>query len=366
MHVMRLRSICLLGLVCLLAAPPLAGVDLWVEGESAARSAVQRHPWYSKVQRDQLSGGDFLSHWHVAEDGSAGYRVQVPDAERYAFWLRANPTGTRLSYRIDGGAWRLVDFGSAIDRVNVADDGSVDLRYLAWVELPAVQLDAGEHRIAFRMHSENNHHGSIDCFLLTTTSFRPRGSRKPGEDGGDGLDLRGRWPFQPARDDFSDAALLDLRALNEDVAGEHGFVARSADGRDFVRGDGEPLRFWAMHSDLWNTGDLAALREHGRFLAKRGVNLVRWHGDMPDQDGALQDIDAEAREQLWRYVAAMKEAGIYLVLSPYYPHRVRPDRWRCRRSDVRSRPRCYRARRRANRRPPSTPPAGKRTKSGTL
>jgi hypothetical protein len=45
------------------------------------------------------------------------------------------------------------------------------------------------------------------------------------------------WPFEPARDEFSTAALLDLRSLNETVAGETGFVRVGPQG-GFVRGDG--------------------------------------------------------------------------------------------------------------------------------
>ena len=31
------------------------------------------------------------------------------------------------------------------------------------------------------MDSKNNHHGMLDCFLLTDEPFEPRGTRKPGE-----------------------------------------------------------------------------------------------------------------------------------------------------------------------------------------
>ena len=57
------------------------------------------------------------------------------------------------------------------------------------------------------------------------------------------------WPFSPPRDEFSDKALLDLRSLNEKTAGESGFVRVDAQG-DFVRGDGQPIRFWAVNTDV--------------------------------------------------------------------------------------------------------------------
>ena len=141
----------------------------------------------------------------------------------------------------------------------------------------------------------------------------------------------GTWPFSPPRDTFSAGALLDLRSLNETVAGETGFVRSNADG-DFVRGDGKPIRFWAVNTNvaertgsarpLWPLGapDLA---RHARFLAKRGVNMVRLHQQIsPDlkakPSAAIDDINEAQRDAIWRSVAAMRREGIYTTLSPYW------------------------------------------------
>jgi hypothetical protein len=132
------------------------------------------------------------------------------------------------------------------------------------------------------------------------------------------------WPFQPAEDIFEDTAALDLSYLNEQVAGESGFVGRSADGAAFVRGDGTPIRFWAVNTDVARKG-IDELRKHARFLAKRGVNMVRLHGQIPRQGQAgseISAIDLAERERLWQLVATMKEEGIYVTFSPYYPHAV--------------------------------------------
>src|SRR6187200_1081117 len=56
-----------------------------------------------------------------------------------------------------------------------------------------------------------------------------------------------RFPFDPPPDEFKPNALLDLRSLNEKIAGESGFVKTDGKG-DFVRGDGAPLQFWAVGS----------------------------------------------------------------------------------------------------------------------
>ena len=143
----------------------------------------------------------------------------------------------------------------------------------------------------------------------------------------------GSWDFEPGRDTFSNAAILDLSSLNERMAGETGFVRRSTDGAGFVRGDGEPIRFWAVNTYVARNG-MPALREHARFLAKRGVNMVRLHGQIPRagrDGGALAAIDETERERLWQMVAAMKDEGIYVTFSPYYPHAVHAEaarRWR--------------------------------------
>src|SRR5262245_35996648 len=55
------------------------------------------------------------------------------------------------------------------------------------------------------------------------------------------------WTFRPARDTFRADSLLDLRKLNEKAAGQSGFIRLSPDKNGFVRGDGVPIRFWAIN-----------------------------------------------------------------------------------------------------------------------
>jgi hypothetical protein len=134
---------------------------------------------------------------------------------------------------------------------------------------------------------------------------------------------QGSWAFQPPRDEFSAEALLDLRGLNENSAGEHGFVTRSRDGNDFALGDGTPLRIWAVNDFAFDKN----LTRHSRFLAKRGVNMVRFHCNITPTNDDLMSIDQGDRDNLWRGVAAMKKEGIYVTYSPYWagPARVKPS-----------------------------------------
>ncbi|HSV72774.1 MAG TPA: hypothetical protein VLH79_03340 [Chthonomonadales bacterium] len=138
-----------------------------------------------------------------------------------------------------------------------------------------------------------------------------------------------RWSFAPTPDTFSDSALFDLRNLNERVAGESGFISVDARG-DFRLGNGRPVRFWAVNTyvgrekpwvrrPLWGTEREPDLARHARFLAKRGVNVVRTHAAVnPPPERALTDINERDRDWIWRTVAAMKKEGIYTVISPYW------------------------------------------------
>jgi len=142
----------------------------------------------------------------------------------------------------------------------------------------------------------------------------------------------GRWAFAPAPDPFTADAVLDLRSLNEQVAGEKGFVTKDAKG-DFLDGAGKPLRFWAANTGVHegqpspnSSHPQRDLDRHLRWLAKLGVNLVRSHQQLyarsPGWNGGpladpLAANDAEI-DNLWRLVAAAKKQGIYTCSSPYW------------------------------------------------
>lgn len=151
-----------------------------------------------------------------------------------------------------------------------------------------------------------------------------------------GQSARGRgqgetWPFRPDRDTFRADALFDLRRLNEKEAGEHGFIRLSADKNGFVRGDGAPIRFWAVTTGVQHDHSAEDLAHHARFLAKRGVNLVRLHGHLESHDKNPRPGDADPRviEEAWRLVAAMKKEGIYTSISPYWAMELKhvPASW---------------------------------------
>ncbi len=131
------------------------------------------------------------------------------------------------------------------------------------------------------------------------------------------------WTFTYPSHTAKDSCLLNLRYLNEEYAGQHGFIQLSDDGNSFVHGNGKPIRFWAS-----NGGNLASemsdekLDSLAEFLAKMGVNIIRYHGAINPHGPQtnLMNPDTTDVKNIWRCVAAMKRQGIYTVISPFWPH----------------------------------------------
>lgn len=144
-----------------------------------------------------------------------------------------------------------------------------------------------------------------------------------------GPDEPGRFAFVPKADDFSPGALLDLRYLNEKVAGEAGPLKVDPATGDFLLGSGKPVRFWCVNTGVAREKGFTArplgrktepdLARHARFLAKRGVNMVRLHAHVnPGADQPITAINEGDRDWIWRTVAAMKKEGVYTTISPYW------------------------------------------------
>ena len=77
-------------------------------------------------------------------------------------------------------------------------------------------------------------------------------------------------------DDFGPDAVLDLRKLNERIAGQDGFIQREGD--NLVLGNGEIVRFWGVNLHGDNAGGNRSSVDYlARRLAKIGVNTVRYH-----------------------------------------------------------------------------------------
>lgn len=135
------------------------------------------------------------------------------------------------------------------------------------------------------------------------------------------------WAFSYP-DDSKPGALLDLRYLNEKVAGESGFVKLTPDGNGFALGNGKPVRFWSVVTDIYHQSP-EAMAQHARFLAKLGVNMVRLHTQIssPDPNSAVTAVNEKEIDGIQRCVAAMKKEGIYCTISPYWATGKEASQW---------------------------------------
>ncbi len=137
----------------------------------------------------------------------------------------------------------------------------------------------------------------------------------------------GDWAFSYPADTAKPGSLLNLRSLNEKVAGETGFVRLTPDGNGFVLGNGKPVRFWSVGTDIYRQSpqDMA---KHARFLARLGVNMVRLHTQIaPDKEGPITGVNEKEIDGIWRCVAAMKKEGIYTTISPYWANGKNATQW---------------------------------------
>ncbi len=126
------------------------------------------------------------------------------------------------------------------------------------------------------------------------------------------------WSFTYPADKFTDNALLDLRYLNEITAGENGFIQLSPDGNSFQDENGNPVRFWSINGgDGTKSMSDADLAKFARFLAKMGVNMIRYHGSINPTGSNINEVDKNDVTAIWRMVAAMKKEGIYSTISPF-------------------------------------------------
>ncbi len=330
---------------------------LWIEGENAARSSTNRNAWFSAVDPAELSGGAQIANFSEVSQpaGWAEYDVMVPVDGEYRFWLRANPS-TGLLYAVNGSGSIKLDTDAlakedraqqrtkgyvsrAQQRTNVAPDGANDGRFMTWYDMGSLRLSQGKNTFRFSLGGEqagSKRFAAIDCFVLSMGGFKPNFQYKPGEGPviAPALKEADSWAFAPKRDSFSREALLDLRSLNEKLAGEHGFIRLSPDGNRLIRGDGQPIRFWGgttyTQREARQRKNQAMLLHHAQFLAKRGVNIVRLHCAIePKKEGSrVTDIDENELDEIYRTVAAMKKFGIYTIISPFWAsHAVPRKSW---------------------------------------
>lgn len=298
---------------------------IWWEGENPQSTNFPKSTYFdpqNDQERDKLSGGRWLTNMEKRKAGSdqafAIYSVTVPEAGKYHFWTRKFWKHGPFRWRFGTGDWQTCGRDIALA------DG-VELRtHLGanWVYLGDVDLKAGEQKFELRLLAKENEPltAAFDAFILTPTAFFPSGKLKPGEKSG--LAEPGRFSVEPAPDDFSKDALLDLRSLNEQVAGASGYVFASGSelflATQQAKGDIAPVRFFAVNVSMGNASQSRDSVDYlARKLAKLGVNMVRFHSPLWGED--LETIDKQKLDDFQYLVSAMKKQGIYTHLSFYFP-----------------------------------------------
>lgn len=159
-------AVCLLCLVSSVRAE-----TIWVEGEKPTKSTLNRHPWYNDVKKDQLSGGDWISNFADKKPAEAEYSVTAKERGQFEFWVRANPTATKLSYRLNDANWKPIEFEkNASDGANIAGVLGAELinedSFFFWTfnekNIPDQQLRMLEQEFGLWLKQK---HGSINNAL---------------------------------------------------------------------------------------------------------------------------------------------------------------------------------------------------------
>ncbi len=323
-------------------APPSGTTWVWWEGESyTATTTPAASNWLnpsSDAERSVNSSGNGFGYSTTEDEQNNGfsyvidYDLEIPSAGYYQFYVRKPWSYSWFGWKLKG------EEESALIIVDGDNSKLEDVEYkpnfpLSWVEMGSREMPRGSVTLEIHLNNtlfEPDDRGGAgltqfyyDAFLATRTPFAPNGKRKP--EAFFGLAEPGKWAFEPEAEVFSSQSLLDLRYLNEDLAGQSGFITR--EGHRFYRGDGQHIRFAGVNLGF-NNSSYETMRHHAEFLAKRGVNLVRYHTSVYDNSAdTMSYVDPLARDVLHRTVAAYRESGIYTKSSHFFSLglRIQPE-----------------------------------------
>jgi len=332
-----------LSLALLLGGRAGAAEFVWVEGEDASSTTFNRHGWYqdsADLRKDLMSpgvpagaAGDWLGHWvggDPSDTATATWDITLAEGGTYAWWIRLNPTWVVHAVSVDGAAFQPLDTRDHRELVNVVN--GIDVRWLAWVKAAEVDLAPGPHSLTLRVDYDARRdasHGGVDCICLVNAPWEPAGTLPAGREiEPPGPDV---WfPLRAGDDPHSPDSITDMSGLLHRPAGIHGPLQRQADGFVFRDRPGERVKFLGT-----NIGDLlpteALQRQQARLWAKYGINLVRFHpvesylGVLERPGGGPRRFDPTLLDAFDRWFSIVKEEGIYVDLSLFYPHIVTPD-----------------------------------------
>lgn len=136
-------------------------------------------------------------------------------------------------------------------------------------------------------------------------------------------DSAGWFVFRP-NEDFA-SSTIDASAWLDAPAGKHGFVQQK--GNKLVFEDGQHVQFWGVNiANGWPFAEADEARRWARYLAKYGVNCVRFHKfTQPGLTGEVStQLDPGRLDKMDFFSQQLRERGIYYGWSPIYGHKPRP------------------------------------------
>lgn len=313
----------------LLALPGLAQVqqgDIWLEAEEADLKRwpdINQSP-FSPMNEDEesmLSGGTWMS-MEVKPDGQdykLEYEFEVIEDGIYSIYTR--------KFWKHGYFWWWVDDNEDDKGYVGRDVGLIDSEVIRdkmpanWTYTGAVELKKGKHRLHIQPDTRPGIASPVfgfDVFYITKSSTIPRGRNKPGTlVDFDPVEGWFPWNIQGEAETFTDSP-IDLSYLNEDLAGQDGFIEK--DGENFTTGKGEKIRFWGnggLGSAVLNM-DPRFYEGYAKWLAKYGVNLIRVHTPL-FKSGDPKTFDEKKINKIHALIYYMKQEGIYVKISILFP-----------------------------------------------
>ncbi|MFW5829980.1 MAG: hypothetical protein ACOCXA_06935 [Planctomycetota bacterium] len=227
--------------------------------------------WQGRVLATDASGATTSKDWPIKKEGLGA------DVQQVVF------------EHVDG-ATATISFDPAI---TVASDGALRAQI-------ATALEAGETRGL-----------SMTIDLPTAVSLYPTVDDLPDEAG------KEHWFVWQPEHDTTGPSVISLADWLAEPAGAHGRVAR--DGGELVY-DGRPFTVWGLNL-TYNAcaPDKEMADRRADFYAKYGINAVRLH-KYADRgvlaDGSSTIFDPEQLDKMDYFIAALKQRGIFVKLSP--------------------------------------------------
>jgi hypothetical protein len=329
--------------ILVLAGRGFAAESIWLEAESSTDFTFNRHGWYqdTNVRKDFMSpgtpegiSGDWLAHYsnnNPADTAYSSYTVTVTEGGQYTGWIRCNPIEAVYRVSVDASPLQDLDVRDYREIVNIVQ--GIDIRWLGWVKLGAFTFTPGPHSIRIEVEynpARNETHGGIDCICFVNFAWEPAGVLKPG--GQVEIPGPGVWfPLRPGDDAFSADSITDMSTLLHTPAGRYGHLQRQGNRFEFQADPGKPVKFWGICvGSILPTEELQ--RRQARLYAKHGVNLVRLHpvesvlGLLQKDPGTgVRSLDPARLDTFDRWFSILKERGIYMDWSCFYPHVITRD-----------------------------------------